>query len=170
VHRLREQVEGEARRRPSMAHGGARCARARGRRQPLYPCVRRWGLSYASRRGSRGMGTRRCGHDNQWWLAGGAAGQWSKASQPPGTCGCGAWHRPTGPPVSRTGTQGRRMDHWALQSLGVWAQQSRGAATCDASARSGAPGCQPHFSLALFRRVLLKFLKQKWSKCSIAKL
>jgi hypothetical protein len=60
----------------------------------------------------------------------------------------------------------------AEAGLGVWAQRSHGAATCDAGAgaRSGAPGCQSQFSLALFRRVLLKILKQKWSKFLIAKL
>jgi hypothetical protein len=64
------------------------------------------------------------------------------------------------------------MDRWALQILSVRTQPSRGAATCDAGAgaRSGALGCHPQFSLAVFRRVLLKFFKQKWSKCSIAKL
>jgi hypothetical protein len=63
-------------------------------------------------------------------------------------------------------------DRRAEVGLGVQAQQSRGAATCDAGAdaRSGAPGGQSQFSLALFRRVLLNFLKQKWSKCLIAKL
>jgi hypothetical protein len=51
----------QARHWPSMARGGAQCARARGNRRLLYPCVRRWGLSCAQRRGSRGMGTRRRG-------------------------------------------------------------------------------------------------------------
>jgi hypothetical protein len=119
----------------------------------LYPCVRR------------------CGLDSQWCRAGGVGGQWPKAVRPSGTRGCGAWHRPTGPPASRTGNTGRRMDRWAWQSLGVRAQPNRGAATCNAgtSARSGAPGRHRQFSLALFRRVLLKFLKQRWSECSIAK-
>jgi hypothetical protein len=63
-------------------------------------------------------------------------------------------------------------DRRAEAGLGVQTQRSRDAATCDAGAgsRSGAPGGQSQFSLALFRRVLLSFLKQKWSKCLIAKL
>jgi hypothetical protein len=46
-------------------------------------------------------------------FAGSAAGQWPKAARPSGTRGCGAWHRPTGPPASRTGNTGWRMDRWA---------------------------------------------------------
>jgi hypothetical protein len=53
-------------------------------------------------------------------------------------------------------------DRLAEAGLGVRAQRSRRAVTCDASAgtRFGALGGQSQFSLALFRRVLLNFLKQ----------
>jgi hypothetical protein len=54
--------------------------------------------------------------------------------------------------------------------LGVRAQPSRGAAMCDASARSGAPWCPKPFELAHFDQVLLKILQLKCHKQSILKL
>jgi hypothetical protein len=63
------------------------------------------------------------------------------------------------------------MDRQAEASLGMRAQGSRSAATCgDGAGALWSARVPTQFSLALFRRVLLKFLKQKWSKCLIAKL
>jgi hypothetical protein len=83
---------------------------------------------------------------------------------------CGAWRKGSGG-ARRCGARGSHgAGRQTEAGLGVRAHSSRGAATCDAGARSGAPGCPKPFELAHFDQVLLKILQLKCHKQSIPKL
>jgi hypothetical protein len=124
----------QARQRPSMARSGARCARSRGNRRLLYPCVRRWGLSCVSRRGSHGMGTKRVASTANGGLRAArlANGRWRRSRPAHAGAACGIGQR--------------ACQHHAQETRGVaWTARHGRASACGpsrAAARARALECQ----------------------------
>jgi hypothetical protein len=144
--------------------GGARCSHEEGsvgfyswaHRGERVPCASRRRESwYGSQHGVRRQGAATCGRRRANGLR--------RRSRP--TIGETAWHRPTGPRASRTGTPALRSVHRTQDGLGVrYNEYDTGRHDAPATSRAGAFQGDNCFNVALLTAFFLKISQQKWTK------